>query len=157
MKRILLTTTSLVLAAGVAQADVSFSGMGEVSYAQAGAADDMALRSGYDLNIAMSGASDNGITYLNGSDIGGGNTIDRNDDFAIDSQDMAETVPTMTIGYAGLTITAEQDAIDDLYDRRQNGDIGISGSMGGLALQLWLTQTATQLQHRSLCLARLAA
>ena len=34
MKRILLTTTSLVLAAGVAQADVSFSGMGEVSYAK---------------------------------------------------------------------------------------------------------------------------
>ena len=66
MKRILLTTTSLVLAAGVAQADVSFSGMGEVSYAQAGAADDMAVRSGFDLNIAMSGASDNGITYLNG-------------------------------------------------------------------------------------------
>ena len=29
MKRILLTTTSLVLAAGVAQADVSFSGKGE--------------------------------------------------------------------------------------------------------------------------------
>ena len=38
MKRILLTTTSLVLAAGVAQADVTFSGMGEVSYAKAGAA-----------------------------------------------------------------------------------------------------------------------
>ena len=133
MKRILLTTTSLVLAAGVAQADVSFSGMGEVSYAQAGAADDMVLRSGYDLNITMSGASDNGITYSMGADIGGGDTIDRNDDFAIDSQDMAESVPTMTIGYGGLTITAEQDAIDDLYDDTQNGDIGISGSMGGLA------------------------
>ena len=109
MKRILLTTTSLVLAAGVAQADVSFSGMGEVSYAKAGAADDMALRTGYDLNIALSGASDNGITYSMGTDIGGGNTIDRNDDFAIDSQDMGATVPTMTISYAGLTITAEQD------------------------------------------------
>ena len=43
-------------------------------------------------------------------------------------------VPTMTISYAGLTITAEQDAIDDLYDDSQNGDIGISGSMGGLEL-----------------------
>ena len=67
MKRILLTTTSLVLAAGVAQADVSFSGMGEVSYAQAGAADDMVqCAQATTLNIAMSGASDNGITYLNG-------------------------------------------------------------------------------------------
>ncbi|MDC6454777.1 hypothetical protein PQY68_05985 [Planktomarina temperata] len=132
MKRILLTTTSLVLAAGVAQADVSFSGMGEVSYAKAGAADDMALRTGYDLNIALSGSSDNGITYSMGTDIGGGNTIDRNDDFEIDPQDMGETVPTMTIGYAGLTITAKQDGIDDLYSDKQNGDIGISGSMGGL-------------------------
>ena len=62
--------------------------MGEVSYAKAGAADDMALRTGYDLNIALSGSSDNGITYSMGTDIGGGNTIDRNDDFAIDDQDM---------------------------------------------------------------------
>ena len=31
-------------------------------------------------------------------------------------QDMGVSVPTMTISYAGLTITAEQDAIDDLYD-----------------------------------------
>jgi len=133
MKRILLTTTSLVLAAGVAQADVSFSGMGEVSYAKAGAADDMALRTGYDLNIALSGESDNGIAYSMGTDIGGGNTIDRNDDFAIDSQDMGETVPTMTISYAGLTITADQEDIDDLYDDAEHGDIGISGSMGGLS------------------------
>ena len=133
MKRILLTTTSLVLAAGVAQADVTFSGMGEVSYAKAGAADDLALRTGYDLNIALTGESDNGIAYSMGTDIGGGDTIDRNDDFAIDSQDMGVSVPTMTISYAGLTITAEQDAIDDLYSDDQNGDVGISGSMGGLS------------------------
>ena len=123
----------MVLAAGVAQADVSFSGMGEVSYAKAGASDDMALRTGYDLNIALSGSSDNGITYSMGTDIGGGDLIDRNDDFAIDSQDMGVSVPTMTISYAGLTITAEQNAIDDLYSDDQSGDVGISGSMGGLS------------------------
>ena len=133
MKRILLTTTSLVLAAGVAQADVSFSGKGEVSYAQAGAADDMALRSGFDLNITMSGASDNGITYSMGADVGAGDLIDRNDDFEIDAQGADVGTPTMTIGYGGLTITAKQDGIDDLYDDSQNGDIGVSGSMGGLS------------------------
>ena len=133
MKRILLTTTSLVLAAGVAQADVSFSGMGEVSYAKAGAADDMAVRSGFDLNIAMSGASDNGITYSMGADVGAGDLIDRNDDFEIDPQGADVTTPTMTIGYGGLTITAKQDGIDDLYSDDQNGDVGISGSMGGLS------------------------
>ena len=133
MKRILLTTTSLVLAAGVAQADVSFSGKGEVSYAKAGAADDMAVRSGFDLNIAMSGASDNGITYSMGADVGAGDLIDRNDDFEIDAQGADVTTPTMTIGYGGLTITAKQDGIDDLYSDDQNGDVGISGSMGGLS------------------------
>jgi len=133
MKRILLTTTSLVLAAGVAQADVSFSGKGEVSYAKAGAADDMAVRSGFDLNIAMSGASDNGITYSMGADVGAGDLIDRNDDFEIDAQGADVTTPTMTIGYGGLTITAKQDGIDDLYSDDQNGDVGICGSMGGLS------------------------
>ena len=136
MKRILLTTTSLILAAGFAHAEVTFSGKGEVSYAQSGAAgEDMALRSGFDLDIAMTGASDNGITFSMGADIGAGNTIDRNDDFAIDGSaaDALVAVPTMTIGYAGLTITAEQDAIDDLYDDDQNGDIGLSGAMGGLS------------------------
>jgi hypothetical protein len=125
----------LVLAAGVAQADVSFSGKGEVSYAKAGAADDMAVRSGFDLEIAMSGASDNGITFSMGADIGAGDLIDRNDDFAIDAQgtDMSGATPTMTIGYAGLTIKAEQNAIDDLYSDDQSGDVGISGSMGGLS------------------------
>ena len=93
----------------------------------------MAVRSGFDLNIAMSGASDNGITFSMGADIGAGDLIDRNDDFEIDAQGADVATPTMTIGYGGLTITAEQDAIDDLYDDDQNGDIGISGSMGGLA------------------------
>ena len=134
MKRILLTTTSLILAAGFAHAEVTFSGKGEVSYAQSGAAgEDMALRTGFDLDIAMTGASDNGITFSMGADIGAGNLIDSNDDFAIDPQGEDVATPTMTIGYAGLTITAEQDAIDDLYDDSQNGDIGISGAMGGLS------------------------
>ena len=39
----------------------------------------------------------------------------------------------MTIGIGGLTITAKQDGIDDLYSDDQNGDVGISGSMGGLS------------------------
>ena len=131
-KRILLTTTSLVLAAGVAQADVSFSGKGEVSVAAATGADTMSVRSGYDLDVAVSGASDNGITYSMGFDMGAGSLIDYNDDYAIDAQ--GETIGTsaLTLGYAGLTIVAGQDKVDDLYDDAENGDIGLSGSFGGL-------------------------
>ena len=133
MKRILLTTTSLILAAGFAHADVTFSGKGEVSVAQATGADTMSVRSGYDLNVSLSGASDNGITYSMGLDMGAGSIIDRDDDYAIDTQ--GETIGTsaLTIGYAGLTIVAGQDKVDDLYDDAENGDIGISGSFGSLA------------------------
>ena len=114
MKRILLTTTSLVLAAGVAQADVTFSGKGEVSVAQADGNGTMSVRSGYDLNVAVSGASDTGITYSMGFDMGAGHLIEYNDDYAIDEQ--AEEIGTsaVTIGYGGVTIVAGQAKSDDL-------------------------------------------
>ena len=132
MKRILLTTTSLVLAAGVAQADVSFSGKGEVSVAQADGTKSMSVRSGYDLNVAVSGASDNGITYSMGFDMGAGDLIDYNDDYEIDPQLSPVGTSALTIGYAGVTIVVGQNEVDDLYDDQQNGDVGISGSFGSL-------------------------
>ena len=82
MKRILLTTTSLVLAAGVAQADVTFSGTAGVALiddngardtataaggADAAAADtsygtDMFFESYYDFDITASAESDTGVS-----------------------------------------------------------------------------------------------
>ena len=79
MKRILLTTTSLVLAAGVAQADVTFSGTAGValiddngaadakSAASATIADtsygsDMFFESYYDFDVTASAESDNGAS-----------------------------------------------------------------------------------------------
>jgi len=132
MKRILLTTTSLVLAAGVAQADVTFSGKGEVSVAQADGTADMTLRTGYDMNVAVSGASDTGMTYSMGFDMGAGSLIDYNDDYAIDPQTDDVTVSALTIGYSGVTIVLGQDESDDLYDDTQNGDVSIAGAFGGL-------------------------
>ena len=139
MKRILLTTTSLVLAAGVAQADVTFSGAGQVGLYQdpgvANMADDLAVYSGYDLNVAVSGASDTGITYSVGFDFGGGNTADWNDDYALDTQDNARDAnPAVTIGYAGATIVVDKDGVDDLYDDGNHGDIKISTTLGGLSV-----------------------
>ena len=132
MKRILLTTTSLVLAAGVAQADVTFSGKGEVSVAQADGTADMTLRTGYDMNVAVSGASDTGMTYSMGFDMGAGSLIDYNDDYAIDPQTDDVAVSALTIGYSGVTIVLGQDESDDLYDDTQNGDVSIAGAFGGL-------------------------
>ena len=138
MKRILLTTTSLVLAAGVAQADVSFSGKGEAGVFQdanaAGAevaAADMTVYTGYDLNVAVSGASDNGMTFSAGFDMGAGSLHDGGDK-QMDAQADEVGLSAVTIGYAGVTIVVGQDKSDDLYDDDQNGDVAISGAFGGL-------------------------
>ena len=138
MKRILLTTTSLILAAGFAHADVTFSGKGEVGVFQdenaTGAevkSNTMTVYSGYDLNVSLSGASDNGITYSMGLDMGAGSLHDGGDK-QMDAQGATIGTSALTIGYAGVTIVAGQTKVDDLYDDQQNGDVGISGSFGSL-------------------------
>ena len=62
----------------------------------------------------------------------------------------------MTISYAGLTITAEQDGIDDLYSDDQNGDVGISGSMGGLSFAV-VAETTDDANSTSFSLSALLA
>jgi outer membrane protein OmpU len=138
MKRILLTTTSLILAAGFAHADVTFSGKGEVGVFQDATpqsggvtAANMTVYSGYDLNVSLSGASDNGITYSMGLDMGAGSISDSGD-MEMDAQGATIGTSALTIGYAGVTIVAGQDKNDDLYDDSQNGDVKISGAFGGL-------------------------
>jgi len=133
MKRILLTTTSLVLAAGVAQADVSFSGKGEAGISKE-ANTDMTVHTGYDLNVAVSGSSDNGVTYAIGFDFGGGSLTDYNDDYELDAQDNASDAnPAVTIGYAGATFVFDKDGVDDLYDDGNHGDVSVSATLGGLS------------------------
>ena len=134
MKRILLTTTSLVLAAGVAQADVSFSGKGEVGVSKTAIKTEMAVHTGYDLNVAVSGSSDNGVTYAIGFDFGGGKLTDYNDDYNLDAQDNASDAnPAVTIGYAGATFVFDKDGVDDLYDDGNHGDVSVSATLGGLS------------------------
>ena len=100
MKRILLTTTSLVLAAGVAQADVSFSGTAGVALIDDnGASDatrvDMFFESYYDFDITASAESDNGVSVSVGFDMGAGNKIDYNDDDVLEAQGNASVTQTL--------------------------------------------------------------
>ena len=99
-KRILLTTTSLVLAAGVAQADVSFSGTAGVALIDDnGASDatrvDMFFESYYDFDITASAESDNGVSVSVGFDMGAGNKIDYNDDDELEAQGTASVTQTL--------------------------------------------------------------
>ena len=131
MKKVLLATSALTLSAGFASADVSMSGTGGAGVFGANGAD-LSVYSGVDLGFALSGASDNGMTFSASLDMGGGQTLDVGD-FELDTQDMGtDTNASVTIGVSGITIELSQDGVDDLYDDDIQGDIGISGAMGDL-------------------------
>lgn len=101
-----------------------------------GKAPEMVAYSGYDLDVAVSAAADNGMTFSMGFDMGAGLIADQDDDRAMDAQAGAIATSAMTIGYEGYTIRIGDDKLDDLYDDTQNGDVGISGSFGDLSFSL---------------------
>ena len=146
MKRILLTTTALVLAAGVAQADVTFSGtagvaliddngasvakdavtgvVGTTSVAAvapqaavlASTREDMFFESYYDFDITASAESDNGISVSVGFDMGAGNKIDYNDDDKLEAQGKSIGDADVAVSFNGWTLTVDQAGIDNLFD-----------------------------------------
>jgi len=142
MKRILLTTTSLVLAAGFASADVSFSGAAGVALIDDnGASDatraDMFVESYYDLDIAASAVSDNGISVSVGLDMGAGSKIDYNDDDKLEAQGGAVGDADVKVGYNGWTLAVDQAGIDNLFDDTDGAqDMSLSGAVGGLTVAL---------------------
>ena len=128
MKRILLTSTSLVLAAGFASADVSFSGTAGIALIDdngasvakaavvgaqgtgtaadtvgsaavlASTRDGMFFESYYDLDIAATAETDNGISVKVTFDMGGGNKIDYDDDDKLEAQGA-------TVGHADVAVS----------------------------------------------------
>ncbi len=108
MKKVLLATSALTLSAGFASADVSMSGTGGAGvFGAAGA--DLSVYSGVDLGFALSGASDNGMTFSASLDMGGGQTLDVGD-FELDTQDMGtDDNVAVDIGVAGITISLSQE------------------------------------------------
>lgn len=140
------------MTAGVAAAEVSFSGTGQISYGATGA-NDMALNTHIDVNAAISAATDNGVTFATTFGYDAGSQADYNDDFTIDPAEGNGTVadnggtgnnnnwsggaPEVTIGMNGWTITGQNGGIADRYDGDvDSGDIGIDGAIGGITLGL---------------------
>ncbi|MDB4853740.1 porin [Planktomarina temperata] len=155
MKRILLTTTSLVLAAGVAQADVTFSGTAGVALIDdngardaataltASTADDtsygadMFFESYYDFDITASAESDNGVSVSVGFDMGAGNKIDYNDDDVLEAQGNTVGDADVAVSYNGWTLTVDQGGIDNLFDDTDGTqDVQISGSIAGWSVAM---------------------
>ena len=75
MKKVLLTTTALVMTAGVAAAEVSMSGTTQVSISAHGNGENT-LKTHMDFNVAVSGASDNGMTMSTGFGYDAGQQVD---------------------------------------------------------------------------------
>ena len=154
MKRILLTTTSLVLAAGVAQADVSFSGTAGVAMIDDNGAS-VATRTGmffesyYDFDIAASAESDNGVSVSLGFDMGAGNKIDYNDDDVLEAQGNTVGDADVTVGYAGWTLAVDQNGIDNLFDDDfDSQDVSIAGSIAGWSVAMTSDQEGSTSSYK---------
>ena len=89
MKKVLLTTTALVMTAGVAAAEVSFSGTTQASISNTTSAGNV-LNSHIDFNVAVSGASDNGVTMSAGFGYDAGQQVDPAD-YELDANEAADS------------------------------------------------------------------
>lgn len=115
MKKFLIATTALVASAGFAAADVSFSGAAGAGVASE-AGGDADVYSFVDLDVTMSGESDNGIEF--------GATIDTTTGFKYDigdfefdgAQNGTFGLGSIFIKTGGATLTFDREGIDDLYD-----------------------------------------
>ena len=143
MKKVLLTTTALVMTAGVAAADVTFSGTAQVALTDdngknAAARAGYQVTTGIDFNVGISAATDNGITMSTSFDTGFGQVVDYNDDDKIEDQSAlaAADGAKLTLGMNGYTIAVKRDGVDNLYDDSQSEDFSVAGSMGGVSFAL---------------------
>ena len=136
------------MTAGVAAAEVSFSGTTQASISNTTSAGN-AMNTHIDFNVAVSGASDNGITMSAGFGYDAGQQVDTGD-YELDANEASGTVaagatnpawataaPSLTIGYAGYTITADGSGVADIYNGDVNsGELGISGAVGGVSFAM---------------------
>jgi outer membrane protein OmpU len=142
MKKVLLTTTALVMTAGVAAADVSFSGEAGIAFVDDNGASDatrdgMFVASHYDMNVAISAEASNGLTMSAGFDMGSGEKIDYDDDDALEVQGQTVGDADVAVSYGGWTLTVDQEGIDNLFDDTQaDDDLMIAGSIGGLSVSV---------------------
>ena len=149
MKKVLLTTTALVMTAGFAAAEVTMSGTTQAAVSKTTTGNNT-LTTHIDFNVAVSGASDNGITMSAGFGYDAGRQVDAAD-FELDGEEgntatsqgtnanttnpnWSTAAPSLTIGYEGYTITADGSGVADYYNGDKNaGELGIAGTMGDVA------------------------
>ena len=128
MKKILFATTALVMTAGVASAEITWSGKAEVHIIDTATAA-ATIGNAVDINLSASTTTDGGLSIGWSNDIGNGCMVDLADKNC-DAQSPDLGAGAITLGYAGVTAVLGNDESDDLYDDSQNGDVAISGAAG---------------------------
>ena len=124
MKKILLTTTALVMTAGVAAADVTFSGSAELTYGNwdGGAAETWGSTT--DLGVSMSGEA-SGISYTAGI------TVDETD--ANDNAGNVDIGGAITMSGSGMTLTYDADGeLDAGGTSDESGDLQFAYAGSGI-------------------------
>jgi outer membrane protein OmpU len=139
MKKLLIASTALVATAGMASADITVSGSaaaGIHSGLDAGAsADGIYSQAGVD--FAMSGATDNGISFSASVNIDAGTEVDTGD-FELDGVD-ANAVSFGSVAMTGTfgTITLDDNGIDNLYNGDYSAaDVSYSTTVGAISLSV---------------------
>lgn len=141
MKNIVLATTALVASAGVAAADVSFSGSAGAGVYHA--APESGVYSFAKLTAKMTGEADNGITF--GADMSAevGDKFDAGD-FEFDGEkDGTMSLGSIFVAYGGMKLTFDGEGIDDLYDDDYSHDIQFDYSTGAFAMSITADDTST--------------
>jgi len=122
MKKVLLTTTALVMTAGVAAADVSFSGSAKLKYGNWDGAAAESWSSTTDLGVSMSGEA-SGISYTASI------SIDESD-----SATAADIGGAVTMSGSGLTLTYDADGEMDAGGASDElGDLQFAYAGGGIS------------------------
>ena len=146
MKKLLIASTALVATAGIAAADVTVSGHAAAGFhsgltagnAAAGALADAAegIYSNAGVDFAMSGATDNGISFSATVNIDAGSEIDAGD-FEFDGND-GGTAGLGAVSMTGSfgTLTFDNNGIDNLYSDATNHDVSYSTTLGAVGLTL---------------------
>ena len=139
MKKLLIATTALVASAGMASADISMSGSanaGVHSGLDAGATAD-GIYSNAGVAFALSGATDNGITFSASVDVMAGNKVDQGDFEYDGDDDGAMDLGSVAVGGTFGTLTFDNGGIENLYDDGlTNADVSYATTIGAVSLTI---------------------
>ena len=130
MKKVLLTTTALVMTAGVASADVTFSGSAELTYGNWGGAAAESWGSTTDLGVSMSGEA-SGISYTASISI---DETDADTTASAAGSHGVDIGGAITMSGSGLSLTYDADGEMDAGGTSDElGDLQFAYSGGGVS------------------------